>query len=50
MTMPLRPLLYLDVDGVLFGLYGGRFQLRPDVVGFLVRRTRHFDCRWLTCW
>ncbi len=45
-----RPRLYIDVDGVLFGLYAGHFQLRPDVVGFLDRCTRHFDCRWLTAW
>lgn len=42
--------LYIDVDGVLFGLYGGCFQLRPNVKGFLNWCTNHFNCYWLTYW
>lgn len=46
----MKPILYIDVDGVLFGEYEGYFQLRPNVIGFLEWCTKYFDCRWLTCW
>jgi len=42
--------LYIDVDGVLFGLYGGYSQLRPSVIPFLQWCTEHFACYWLTAW
>lgn len=45
-----KPLLYIDVDGVLFGFYDGYFQLRPNVNGFLAHCVAHFRCRWLTSW
>lgn len=47
-----KPTLYIDVDGVLFGLYGDPecFQLRPGVSSFLTWATKHFECKWLTCW
>ena len=47
-----RPVLYIDVDGVLFGLYGDPevFQLRPQVNGFLAWCVTNFRCRWLTAW
>jgi hypothetical protein len=46
-----KPILYIDVDGVLFGIYsGGYMQLRPNVIGFLEWCTANFECCWLTCW
>jgi hypothetical protein len=44
------PILYIDVDGVLFGRYGGHIQLRPNAIAFLIWAVDHFECRWLTCW
>lgn len=46
----LKPDLYVDVDGVLFGLYNGAWQLRPDVVPFLRWCIGAFNCYWLTAW
>jgi hypothetical protein len=46
----MKPILFIDVDGVLFGEYDGYFQLRPNVIGFLDWCQKHFDRRWLTCW
>lgn len=45
-----KPLLFIDVDGVLFATYEGCFQLRPSVNSFLKWCTEHFECAWLTCW
>jgi len=47
-----KPILYIDVDGVLFGLYGEptAFQLRPGVNSFLTWADEMFVCKWLTCW
>jgi hypothetical protein len=45
-----RLVLYIDVDGVLFGRYGGYLQLRPGVTNFLAWATENFECRWLTAW
>ena len=45
-----KPRLYIDVDGVLFGIYGGTSQLRPNAVQFLRWCVAHFDCYWLTAW
>lgn len=47
-----RPVLYIDVDGVLFGRYGEpeTFQLRPGVSSFLIWCCANFRCRWLTAW
>lgn len=46
----MRPILYLDVDGVLFGLYDGAYQLRPRVNSILAQMVEHFEVRWLTSW
>jgi len=43
-----KPLLYIDVDGVLVGEYEGFFQLRPHVEEFLSWAIESFECRWLT--
>lgn len=46
-----KPILYIDVDGVLFGIYGEyATQLRPNVVGFLTWCMKNFECRWMTAW
>jgi hypothetical protein len=45
-----RPVLYHDIDGVLFGDYSGHFQLRPDVKGWLEFAHEHFEVVWLTTW
>lgn len=43
-------ILFLDVDGVLFGDYDGTIQLRPGVTSFLIWAVEHFDVRMLTGW
>jgi hypothetical protein len=43
-----KPLLFHDVDGVLFGLYAGHYQLRPNVKGWLAFAHEHFQVVWLT--
>lgn len=45
-----KPILFIDVDGVLFGGYEGRIQLRPNVWRFLEWCTEFFECYWLTAW
>jgi hypothetical protein len=45
-----RPVLYHDIDGVLFGDYSGHFQLRPNVKGWLEFVHEHFEVVWLTTW
>jgi hypothetical protein len=45
-----KPALYIDVDGVLFGIYDRYSQLRPNVVPFLKWCTEYFECYWLTSW
>lgn len=42
--------LFIDVDGVLFGVYGGTLQLRPFVNSFLQWAQKKFDCYFLTGW
>jgi hypothetical protein len=43
--------IYLDVDGVLFTVEGGIFELRDGVIGFLYWLVRNFkNCYWQTCW
>jgi len=44
------PILFHDIDGVLFGDYAGEFQLRPGVTTWLVWAHRHFEVIWLTSW
>jgi hypothetical protein len=47
-----KPRLYIDVDGVILGLYGEpeEFQMRPAVNSFLRWADEHFECVWLTAW
>ena len=44
------PILFHDIDGVLFGDYAGEFQLRPGVKSWLVWAHEHFEVVWLTSW
>lgn len=44
------PILFHDIDGVLFGDYAGEFQLRPGVKSWLVWAHQHFKVIWLTSW
>jgi hypothetical protein len=44
------PILFHDIDGVLFGDYAGEFQLRPGVKSWLVWAHKHFEVIWLTSW
>ncbi len=49
--MNMKPILYLDVDGVLFAYYDGYSQLRPGVVSFLRWCLGvGLEVHWLTCW
>lgn len=44
-------LLFIDIDGVLFGEYDGYYQLRPGVSSFFVWAVSHgFRSEFLTCW
>lgn len=45
-----RKILFIDIDGVLFGEYDGYYQLRPGVSSFFVWASQHFHCEFLTCW
>lgn len=45
----MKPILFIDVDGVLIGLYDGYLQIRPNVIGFLDWCSKHFECVWLSC-
>ena len=44
------PILFHDIDGVLFGDYAGEFQLRPGVKSWLTWAHEHFEVIWLTSW
>ena len=48
----MKPTLFHDIDGVLFGHYGPNvaFQLRPGVGDWLLWAHQHFDVVWLTAW
>lgn len=46
----MKPILYSDIDGVLFADYSGHFQLRPDIKGWLAFAHEHFEVRWLSTW
>ncbi|BCA56467.1 hypothetical protein W02_36070 [Nitrospira sp. KM1] len=48
--MPNVPILFHDIDGVLFGHYAGEFQLRPGVKSWLAWAHEHFELIWLTSW
>jgi len=45
---PSKPRLYLDIDGVVYGWYGGQWQMRPYVVTLVAWATQHFDVKWLS--
>lgn len=45
-----KPILFHDIDGVLYGTYGGCFQLRPNVKPWLEWASEHFEVVWLTTW
>lgn len=45
-----KPILFHDIDGVLFGEYAGQFQLRPGVKTWLTWAHEHFRVIWLTSW
>ena len=48
----MKPTLFHDIDGVLFGHYGPNdaFQLRPGVGDWLRWAHQHFKVVWLTTW
>ena len=48
--MTTTPILFHDIDGVLFGDYAGEFQLRPGVRSWLGWAHEHFQVIWLTSW
>jgi hypothetical protein len=48
--MTTTPILFHDIDGVLFGDYAGEFQLRPGVKSWLAWAHEHFEVIWLTSW
>lgn len=45
-----KPLLYHDIDGVLYGDYAGEFQLRPGLKTWIKWVDEHFDVVFLTTW
>jgi hypothetical protein len=45
-----KPILFHNIDGVLFGDYAGQFQLRPGVKTWLTWAHQHFRVVWLTSW
>ena len=45
-----KPILFHDIDGVLFGVFDGTFQLRPGVKVWLHWAHEHFEVVWLTSW
>jgi len=45
-----KPVLFHDIDGVLFGEYGGECQLRPGVKTWLKWAHENFRVIWLTSW
>ena len=46
----MKPILYHDIDGVLFGEYAGEFQLRPGTKTWIKWAREHFDIVFLTMW
>jgi hypothetical protein len=48
--MTKQKVLFIDIDGVLFGEYDGYYQLRPGVSSFFVWAGQYFRCEFLTCW
>jgi hypothetical protein len=48
--MNTKPILFYDIDGVLFGEYDREFQLRPGVKTWLKWAHEYFEVVWLTSW
>lgn len=48
----MKPILFHDIDGVLFGHYGPskHFQLRPGVNDWMQWAHEHFTIIWFTAW
>lgn len=42
--------LFIDIDGVLFGEYDDYYQLRPGVSSFFSWAHQYFRLEFLTCW
>lgn len=45
---PSKPRLYLDIDGVIYGWYGGQWQVRPYTATLIQWAKEHFDVKWLS--
>jgi hypothetical protein len=45
-----KPILYHDIDGVLFGEYAGECQLRPGTKTWIKWAHEQFDIVFLTMW
>jgi hypothetical protein len=43
-------ILFIDIDGVLFGEYDDCYQLRPGVSSFFTWAHQYFRLEFLTCW
>lgn len=43
-----KPRLYLDIDGVIYGWYGGEWQVRPYTATLIQWAKKHFDVKWLS--
>jgi hypothetical protein len=43
-------ILFIDIDGVLFGEYDDYYQLRPGVSSFFAWAHQYFRLEFLTCW
>jgi len=41
-----KPRLYLDIDGVIYGWYGGQWQIRPYTATLIAWADKHFDVKW----
>ena len=40
--------LYLDIDGVIYGWYGGQWQIRPYTATLINWAKKHFDVKFLS--
>jgi len=43
-----KPRLYLDIDGVIYGWYGGQWQIRPYVTTLIEWAREYFNIKWLS--
>jgi hypothetical protein len=44
----MKPRLYLDIDGVIYGHYGGEWQIRPYAATLVKWAEQYFDIYWLS--